>query len=72
MLTLLINALMNRLNEASDRRTLRHLLNKDDRTLRDIGLARPDIEQALAKPFSIGAKAEAFRLSRIGFALDRA
>ncbi len=71
MLTLLINALKNRIRESQDRRTLRRLLNRDDRTLRNIGLTRPDIESALAKPFGIGARNEARRLSRLSFSLDR-
>ena len=71
MLTILINALKNRAREAEDRRNLRQLLAKDDRTLCDIGLTRADVESALAKPMGIGARHEARRLSRLSLRLDR-
>ena len=72
MLTLIINALINRIREHRDRQALRNLLAKDDRVLRDIGLTRPDIEAALGKPFGIGARGEAHRLSRLSLELDHA
>ena len=65
MLTLILNALRARLQEYRDRAALREVLQKDDRTLRDIGLTRPDIESALSKPMAIGARNEAYRLSRL-------
>jgi len=72
MLTLLLNALRARIAEWHDRMTLRALLEKDDRTLCDIGLTRPDIESALNKPIGIGARHEARRLSERSLGLDRA
>ena len=57
--------------ELRDRRQLMALLQKDDRMLRDVGLTREDIGVALSKPFSIQARNEAMRLSRLSFSLDR-
>ena len=56
--------------ELRNRRELRELLEKDDRILHDIGLARHDVESALSKPMRINARREAARLSRITFYLD--
>ncbi len=58
--------------ELRNRRELTNLLHKDDRILRDVGLTRPDVEAALAKPMQFDARAEALRLSRISLQLDRA
>ena len=58
--------------ELRRRRELNNLLQKDDRILRDVGLTRPDVEAALAKPMAFDARAEALRLSRISLQLDRA
>ena len=57
--------------ELRDRSQLRALLEKDDRTLRDIGLTREDVHIALAKPWRLKARDEALRLSRLSFSLDR-
>jgi len=59
------------LKEASDRRQLQALLQKEDHVLRDIGLTREDIGVALSKPFNVRAQGEARRLSRLSFSLDR-
>lgn len=56
--------------ELRDRRELRDLLDRDERILRDIGLTRADVESALAKPLGLGARHEAYRLSRLAFYLD--
>lgn len=65
MLSLLIAAIQARLARARERRALRSILDKDDRTLSDIGLTRSDVNAALSDPKVIDARAEAFRLSRL-------
>lgn len=57
--------------ELNDRRAMRELLEKDDRMLRDVGLTRADVESALMKPFGVGARSEAYRLSRLSLLLDQ-
>lgn len=71
MLTLLVNFIRARVAEYRDRQALRQLLEHDDRMLSDIGLTRGDVESALSKPFGLGARTEAFRLSRLSRELDR-
>jgi uncharacterized protein YjiS (DUF1127 family) len=70
MLDFLIDTARRLAKELRDRRQMRDLLEKDDRLLRDIGLTRADVESALAKPIGLGARHEAYRLSRMAFFLD--
>lgn len=72
MLTLIMNFLRARIQEHRHREQLRELLQKDDRLLQDAGLTRADIESALNKPMGLSARGEAYRLSRLSLALDRA
>ncbi|MEO1490569.1 MAG: DUF1127 domain-containing protein [Pseudomonadota bacterium] len=65
MLTLILTALKARYDRWQDRRSLRGLMEKDDRTLSDIGLTRQDIAAALSNPDIDDTRAEAFRLSRL-------
>ncbi len=67
MLTLILNALKARHNQWRDRRALRSLMDRDDYTLRDIGLTRQDISAALSDPTVEDARTEAFRLSRLSY-----
>lgn len=70
MLDFLIAVARNLRTELKDRRELRKLLEQDERMLRDIGVTRVDVEAALSKPLGIGARNEAYRLSRLAFCLD--
>ncbi len=70
MLDFLVAAVRHIRKELRERRELRELLEKDERILRDIGLTRFDVQAALSKPIGIGARHEAFRLSRIAFMLN--
>ncbi len=65
MLTLLIAALQARFAHWQERRALRRILDKDDRTLADIGLSRADVHSVLSKTDLANPREEAFRLSRL-------
>ena len=71
MLELIRNVAARYRRDLQSRREMREILDRnDDRMLRDIGLTRADLREALSKPVDLGLRQEMARLSRQARYLD--
>jgi uncharacterized protein YjiS (DUF1127 family) len=71
MLTILTRTALLWMEDQRRRAAVRNLLTRDDRTLEDIGLRRPELEHALGLPTGADIIGEARRRSRQAILLDR-
>ncbi|MEL6480745.1 MAG: hypothetical protein AAFQ75_04780 [Pseudomonadota bacterium] len=71
MFTLLGAKALKYMEDHRQRAVLRHMLERDDYMLRDIGLDRAAIHEALALPMGAGARERAITLSERSLGIRR-
>ncbi|MEM6677371.1 MAG: hypothetical protein AAF675_05820 [Pseudomonadota bacterium] len=71
MLTILTTSALRWMEDQRQRAALRRMLDRDDRTLEDVGLDREAIHEALRLPMGTALRDYALRRSQSRFILDR-